>query len=103
VGLSTPAVFKALDLSTRSTENPLALLGLHTTGAEGPDKHVNDLEPPAFSVVPELAKLKDYLVGCGFSTVSDGVVGCYSDHQLSVNLQFYFVLSKTLSFPEPIT
>jgi 4-diphosphocytidyl-2-C-methyl-D-erythritol kinase len=62
-------VFQALDLAGRSTADPLSLLGLHTTGAAGADKHVNDLEPPAFAVVPELAALKAFLVTCGFKTV----------------------------------
>lgn len=70
VGLSTPTVFKALDLNGRSPADPLGLLGLHTTGASGVDKHVNDLEKPAFSVVPELAALKAYLQDAGFPVVS---------------------------------
>ena len=61
VGLSTPAVFKALDLDSRSSADPLTLLGLHTMNAEGDDKHVNDLEPPAFSCLPDLARLKEFL------------------------------------------
>lgn len=70
VGLSTPSVFKALDLDTRSEVDPLELLGLHTTGAEGLDKHVNDLEAPAFSCLPDLLGLKETLVGLGFPVVS---------------------------------
>jgi len=73
VGLSTPQVFKALDLDSRSTADPLSLLGLHTTGAEGSglDKFVNDLEPPAFACVPDLARLKEKLEkGYGFPVVS---------------------------------
>lgn len=75
VGLSTPEVFRALDLSARSSADPLFLLGLHTTGAAGPDKHVNDLEKPAFQCVPALAALKRRLGaddpdGVGFPVVS---------------------------------
>jgi 4-diphosphocytidyl-2-C-methyl-D-erythritol kinase len=76
VGLSTPAVFGALDLSATSGSDPLALLALHTEeGADGhPDKFVNDLEAPAFACIPGLARLKRLLAapapeGCGFPVV----------------------------------
>ena len=77
VGLSTPEVFKALDLDSRSTKDPLNLLGLHTMNADGDEKYVNDLQPPAFSCLPDLARLKDVLEstdadagGVGFPVVS---------------------------------
>lgn len=64
VGLSTPAVFKALDYDLLSTQDPEILLnefmekGVH--GVEG-FSFVNDLEPPAFTCVPLLASLKEEL------------------------------------------
>jgi 4-diphosphocytidyl-2-C-methyl-D-erythritol kinase len=75
VGLSTPEVFRALALGACSTRDPLALLGLHTTGAAGDDKFINDLEAPAFQCIPALADLKRKLAspapdGYGFPTVS---------------------------------
>jgi len=45
IGLSTPAVFRALDLKGCSKVDP--------------DRFVNDLEDPAFTVLPELGELKD--------------------------------------------
>jgi 4-diphosphocytidyl-2-C-methyl-D-erythritol kinase len=58
-GLATPAVFKALDLDSRSTADPLALRsGLAEAGRASPDLCVNDLEPPAFSIMPELAAFR---------------------------------------------
>lgn len=58
-GLATPAVFKALDLGARSTADPAALLaGLTATARATPALCVNDLEPPAFSIMPELAAVK---------------------------------------------
>ncbi|CAB9522026.1 erythritol kinase, chloroplastic/chromoplastic [Seminavis robusta] len=64
VGLSTPAVFKALEydklstLDAKETLLPAFLKGVDTV----PDEYfINDLEPPAFSCVPELAALKDEL------------------------------------------
>jgi len=69
VGLSTPAIFKALDLDGRSAEDPLGLL--EKIKAEGPKDSicVNDLEAPAFSKLPELLELKKRLKADG----GDGV------------------------------
>ena len=59
VGLSTPEVFRALDLNRRSAADPRALLaGLAAGGAVSPELCVNDLEQPAFDVLPDLAALK---------------------------------------------
>jgi hypothetical protein len=58
VGLSTPEVFRALALGACSQRDPLALLGLHTTGAAGDDKLISNLEAPAFQCIPALADLK---------------------------------------------
>ena len=61
-GLATPAVFKTLDLGARSTEDPLALLsGLASAARATPALCVNDLEPPAFTIMPELAVVKERL------------------------------------------
>uniref|UniRef100_A0A7S2CPU7 GHMP kinase N-terminal domain-containing protein n=1 Tax=Octactis speculum TaxID=3111310 RepID=A0A7S2CPU7_9STRA len=70
VGLSTPSVFQNLDLSTRSTQDPLALLELHTSQKPGVDKYVNDLEPPAFALVQPLRVLKERLMALGFDSVA---------------------------------
>jgi 4-diphosphocytidyl-2-C-methyl-D-erythritol kinase len=61
VGLSTPEIFKALDLDRRSTADPRQLLaGL---AARGPSQEVcvNDLEQPAFDRLPALGELKERL------------------------------------------
>lgn len=63
LGLSTPEVFRALDLGRRSTADPLELLkGLAARGAVTPELCVNDLEQPAFDVLPSLAQLKQRLI-----------------------------------------
>ena len=63
IGLSTPTIFKALDLNKRSTADPLDLLkSLNTDGCTY-DNAINDLERPAFSKLPELGELKDKLIG----------------------------------------
>jgi len=60
-GCSTPAVFKALDLDSRSKVDPLELMkGLSETGCSE-TVCINDLEAPAFTVLPELAELKEKL------------------------------------------
>ena len=62
IGLSTPTIFKALDLNKRSTADPLDLLkSLNTDGCTY-DNAINDLERPAFSKLPELGELKDKLI-----------------------------------------
>lgn len=62
VGLSTPTVFRSLDLSRRSTADPQELLeAMHTHGALSQSLVVNDLEQPAFDNLPELARLKQRL------------------------------------------
>lgn len=61
IGLSTPEIFKALDLNRRSTADPLELLaGLAEKGAEQ-ELCVNDLEQPAFDRLPSLLGLKERL------------------------------------------
>lgn len=65
VGLSTPAVFKALDydllsdLDADKTLLPAFLKGVDQV----PDEFfINDLEPPAFKCLPELHALKEELL-----------------------------------------
>lgn len=68
VGLSTPAVFRALDLDGVSDADPDALLAALRSSLYGAPV-VNDLEAPSFALAPELADLKALLVGCGFKRV----------------------------------
>ncbi|GAB0491026.1 hypothetical protein MMPV_002269 [Pyropia vietnamensis] len=68
VGLSTPAVFRALDLNAVSDVDPDTLLADLRTSLYGA-RVVNDLEAPSFALAPELADLKALLVGCGFKVV----------------------------------
>eukprot|EP00592_Proboscia_alata_P007093 CAMPEP_0194356790 /NCGR_PEP_ID=MMETSP0174-20130528/4358_1 /TAXON_ID=216777 /ORGANISM="Proboscia alata, Strain PI-D3" /LENGTH=409 /DNA_ID=CAMNT_0039126519 /DNA_START=27 /DNA_END=1256 /DNA_ORIENTATION=+ len=69
IGLSTPAVFKALDYDQLSTADPESLLQQFLSGATvsdvPADAYVNDLEQPAFDVLPELRALKDELETVG--------------------------------------
>jgi len=66
IGLSTPAVFKALDYDQLSKVEPNVLLqrfmefGAVDAGRTG-DAYVNDLEQPAFDCLPELRALKEEL------------------------------------------
>lgn len=70
-GLSTPKVFKALDLSALSTTDPKSLLDTFKTKGVDHSEWINDLEPPAFEVCPELGELKAFLSGdeWGFKAV----------------------------------
>lgn len=64
VGLSTPAVFQALDYDLLSDLDPdTVLLPTFLKGVDQvPDEYfINDLEPPAFKCLPELRELKDEL------------------------------------------
>lgn len=65
-GLSTPKVFKALDLDGLSKVEPEDLLSAFQTKGVDHDLWVNDLEPPAFEVCPELGELKAFLAGADF-------------------------------------
>jgi 4-diphosphocytidyl-2-C-methyl-D-erythritol kinase len=63
VGLSTPMIFKSLDLNRRSTADPLQLLaGMTQAGKVTAELCVNDLEQPAFDNLPELLQLKQRLI-----------------------------------------
>lgn len=62
VGLSTPAVFKALEYDKLSKENPETLLEeFLQKGVQEASSYINDLERPAFTCVPLLASLKEEL------------------------------------------
>jgi len=64
LGLSTPSVFKALEYDKLSDANPEELLAkFRTEGVNDiADKaYINDLEFPAFKLLPELKALKDEL------------------------------------------
>jgi 4-diphosphocytidyl-2-C-methyl-D-erythritol kinase len=65
VGLSTPQIFKALDLNGLSQEDPLALMEAIKKRGCADDVCVNDLEAPAFSELPELLELKNRLKAAG--------------------------------------
>jgi len=71
-GLSTPAIFRALDLGARSTRDPLDLLSAVSAGVSAlRDAAVNDLERPAFDRLPALGALKRRLAGAE----GDGATG----------------------------
>jgi 4-diphosphocytidyl-2-C-methyl-D-erythritol kinase len=62
VGLSTPQIFKALDLDRRSTTDAKDILDNLCSGKwKDASNYVNDLEQPAFDCLPELKALKDRL------------------------------------------
>jgi len=62
IGLSTPAVFRAMKYEKLSDANPNTLLKQFLEyGAEDADGYINDLEEPAFQCLPELGKLKNEL------------------------------------------
>lgn len=86
VGLSTPQIFKALDLNRRSTADPKTILMNLCEGSwRDPSNYINDLEQPAFDCLPELKALKDRLTEEGdfdsvFMTGSGStIVGIGSD------------------------
>ena len=65
IGLSTPQIFKALDLDSRSTADPLELMERIKAEGCADDICVNDLEAPAFSELPALLELKNKLKAAG--------------------------------------
>lgn len=78
IGLSTPSVFKALNYNKLSKLDPKTYLLQSFLDCEeeygnvenvNDDVFMNDLEDPAFSVVPLLRTLKNDLVDCGFTHV----------------------------------
>jgi 4-diphosphocytidyl-2-C-methyl-D-erythritol kinase len=65
-GLSTPAIYQALNLRECSSEDPQHLLA---TFYSGNPIYLNDLEPPAFRLCPALSRLKQRLLSEGHKTV----------------------------------
>lgn len=67
VGLSTPRVFQAMDYGLLSPADPgLLLASFLESGAAAPGgSYVNDLEEPAFRLLPELKDLRDRIVATG--------------------------------------
>lgn len=68
VGLSTPMIFKSLDLNKRSTADPLALLKYLREQGMRQAVAVNDLEQPAFDNLPELKAMKELMMYEGGTT-----------------------------------
>jgi len=64
--LSTPAIFKALDLKTTSSQNPEGLLDGFCSGYPS---FINDLEIPSFHMCPPLKRLKETLLSSGFEKI----------------------------------
>lgn len=102
IGLSTPSVFKALEYDKLSTMEPESLLNQFVNCEKeygsienvNDDLFVNDLEDPAFSVVPLLKKLKDDLVDCGFTHVL--MSGMYKSilYSYAHSLMFVIILCR---------
>lgn len=83
-GLPTPTVFKALNLATRSSADPEALLLQLAHSGCSAAACVNDLEAPAFAVLPSLAQLKQRLLDTGryqavFMSGSGSTIVCVGD------------------------
>lgn len=65
IGLSTPAIFKGMGLTPGQDfpgPDPRGLLSSLKSDGVSNTICVNDLEPPAFAALPELAALKDRLL-----------------------------------------
>jgi len=83
VGLPTPAIFKQLDLDGLSLVDPTDLLReMQSAGSVTQNLAVNDLEPPAFTILPELGELKERLIAEGsfqavFMTGSGSTIVCF--------------------------
>lgn len=66
LGLSTPAVYKQVNLQNLQKRDPEKCLANFFLGQS---EYFNDLEIPAFAVMPELVKLKNHLLEIGFQNV----------------------------------
>ncbi len=66
-GLPTPSVYQACDLSLITPRDPQEAL---SRLAKGEAYYFNDLENPAFTLIPQLAILKKNLLELGFSSVT---------------------------------
>jgi len=72
LGCSTPAVFKELGLAPEQElegPDPRTVLDEFQNGLIYDATYVNDLEPPAFTLLPLLKDLRDDLVKLGFKAV----------------------------------
>ncbi|KAL4434604.1 hypothetical protein ABPG77_002727 [Micractinium sp. CCAP 211/92] len=93
VGLSTPEIFKALDLNRRSPADPRELLARLAAEGATQELAVNDLEQPAFDRLPALGELKQRLQaeGSGFSSVfmtgSGSTIVCMGSDDVPAFLQ----------------
>lgn len=91
-GLSTPEVYRKLDVISLLQRNPEAILADFLAGHFN---CFNDLEVPAFSIMPELAKLQLSLKTAGFSEVlmsgSGSAFFCLGEGQLPrlANTQYF--------------
>ncbi len=65
-GLSTPLVYRNLNLAKLSEERPQDILNSFWTDSP---HYVNDLEDSAFCLMPELVRLREVLFERGFKTV----------------------------------
>mmetsp|Transcript_112 Transcript_112/g.258 ORF Transcript_112/g.258 Transcript_112/m.258 type:complete len:425 (-) Transcript_112:60-1334(-) len=70
-GLSTPLVFKNLNYDALCKEDPRDILRRFYTdsGSNDKEKYINDLELPAFTLMPELQEIKDSLSKFSFEAV----------------------------------
>lgn len=68
-GLSTPAVYKQVNLNHLAQRDPEEFLKRFYTGDAEDFEYFNDLEGPAFVVMPALADLKAKLLGMDFQEV----------------------------------
>ncbi|KAH0764495.1 hypothetical protein KY285_000366 [Solanum tuberosum] len=62
---STAEVYKRFQLDLSSKVDPLSLLEKISTSGISQDVCVNDLEPPAFEVLPSLKRLKQRVIAAG--------------------------------------
>ncbi|XP_028780798.1 4-diphosphocytidyl-2-C-methyl-D-erythritol kinase, chloroplastic-like [Neltuma alba] len=62
---STAEVYKRLKLDQASNVDPLALLEKISRNGISQDVCINDLEPPAFEVLPSLKRLKQRIIAAG--------------------------------------
>nr|AOX15283.1 4-diphosphocytidyl-2-C-methyl-Derythritol kinase [Withania somnifera] len=62
---STAEVYKRFQLALSSKVDPLSLLEKISTSGISQDVCVNDLEPPAFEVLPSLKRLKQRVIAAG--------------------------------------
>ena len=68
IGTSTPHIYKQLGMSPQSDSTFHPSFTFHSDFLHS-NQYFNDLEKPAFEVIPELENLKKRLLQCGFKTV----------------------------------